>query len=151
MCSFGFSAHVDLGILEHLIKRINPLFLTVEPKFIAVGRCNDSFGLRGAAFRPILRVVIHALLHCLCYTCFRWFRNSISSNDYWIVHCWFRWVCQTLLGNRKRLLTILLVSISSDAASYRFIGLAEEVHSTTWNDAICQLKPRRHRTPAVEW
>jgi hypothetical protein len=28
--------------------------------------------------------------------------------------------------------------------------LVEEVHSTTWNDAICELKPCRHRTPAVE-
>jgi len=63
------STYVNNRVLEHLIKRFNPVILTVKPKFIAnAGRSNYIFGLRFAAFRENCRKVVHALLDFFFYT-----------------------------------------------------------------------------------
>ena len=60
------STQVNNIVLEHLIQRINPVILTIKPKFIAnAGRSNDIFYLRFAAFRENCREVVHALLDVL--------------------------------------------------------------------------------------
>ncbi len=129
------SAQVDHGVGEHLIQRINPVILAVEPKFIAdAGRSNDSFSLRFTAFRPDLRVIVHTLLHFLFDANLIWFWKS---SDGLVVNWFFRGVGQTLLSNREWLCSSQPVVVSSDAASHCCIRLVEEVHSTSWNDAIC--------------
>ena len=59
------SANVNHGVGEHLIEGINPVILAVEPIFIVCGRSFDIFGLVLTAFRPLVRVVVYALLYCL--------------------------------------------------------------------------------------
>ena len=73
-----------------------------------------------------------------------------KSGDGVVVNWFFRGFGQTLLSNREWLCSSQPVVVSSDTASHCCIRLAEEVHSTSWNDAICKLKPCSHRTPAVE-